>query len=243
MRTPVRCSNTVRTSNGSGAPPEMHATTRLRSGRSTSASAAIAMNSVGTPKNIVGGLRRHAARIAFISKRGNSTSSAPISTEKSSTAVSAKTWKNGSTAIVRCGAGKSTPICLRCCSALAVRLRWLSIAALGVPVVPPVYCRTARSSGASVTTSGAARLRASRAKVICATGPEAGMRACSARLNSRQPSAFGQGRISAIGQTMTWRNAVSAAASTTLPWNSAISGTAIATAPESTSRCLTSRAV
>jgi hypothetical protein len=34
------------------------------------------------------------------------------------------------------------------CTTLAKMFAWVSIAPFGVPVVPPVYCRTARSSGA-----------------------------------------------------------------------------------------------
>ncbi len=41
---------------------------------------------------------------------------------------------------------------------LAARLRWVSMAALATPVVPPVYCRQARSSWVSATSSkGASR--------------------------------------------------------------------------------------
>ncbi|MCY1453757.1 hypothetical protein D9M71_707690 [compost metagenome] len=37
------------------------------------------------------------------------------------------------------------PISARHCSMLATRLRWVSIAPLATPVVPPVYCNTATS--------------------------------------------------------------------------------------------------
>ena len=37
------------------------------------------------------------------------------------------------------------------CSTFATMLRWVSIAALAMPVVPPVYCRKAMSSGPSGT--------------------------------------------------------------------------------------------
>ncbi|MNN87038.1 hypothetical protein D3C81_2045380 [compost metagenome] len=37
------------------------------------------------------------------------------------------------------------PISARHCSILATRLRWVSIAPLATPVVPPVYCNTATS--------------------------------------------------------------------------------------------------
>ena len=33
------------------------------------------------------------------------------------------------------------------CRLFDTRLRWVSIAAFGVPVVPPVYCRRATSDG------------------------------------------------------------------------------------------------
>jgi hypothetical protein len=44
------------------------------------------------------------------------------------------------------------------CSTFATRLRWSSIAPLLTPVVPPVYCSTARSSGPIA--GGASCLRA-----------------------------------------------------------------------------------
>ena len=37
---------------------------------------------------------------------------------------------------------------------LDTRLRWVSIAPLGTPVVPPVYMRQARSAGSVATGSG-----------------------------------------------------------------------------------------
>ncbi len=39
------------------------------------------------------------------------------------------------------------PIQAEACCMFAIMLRWVSIAPLATPVVPPVYCRNARSSG------------------------------------------------------------------------------------------------
>src|SRR5207247_1798873 len=67
--------------------------------------------------------------------------------EKSMTAVSPYTWNRGiapSTRSDPCApAGNHAAVCV----AFATRLRWVSIAPFGVPVVPPVYCSTATSSG------------------------------------------------------------------------------------------------
>ncbi|MNE42065.1 hypothetical protein D3C80_1361710 [compost metagenome] len=64
-------------------------------------------------------------------------------------------WYSGSGAIrISQPSLRSEPIKARHCSMLAIRLRWVSIAPLATPVVPPVYCSTAtslRSGLASLT--------------------------------------------------------------------------------------------
>ncbi len=84
----------------------------------------------------------------------------------------------------------------------AVRLRWLSIAPLGRPVVPPVYCTTQTSSGETSgqrgggAASGSGRMRASHATGSGATGegPHAASSPTSRRSTapcSSSPSAAG----------------------------------------------------
>lgn len=56
------------------------------------------------------------------------------------------------------------------CIALAIRLRWVSIAAFGNPVVPPVYWKVATSSGLTFTCgarSDAPRSRRRKRKTPC----------------------------------------------------------------------------
>src|ERR1700736_1269532 len=67
--------------------------------------------------------------------------------------VSAKMWYSGSAVMTirpapACSAGR---IHTKDCSRFATMLRWVSTAALATPVVPPVYCRKAMSSGPRVT--------------------------------------------------------------------------------------------
>src|SRR5215470_17842185 len=59
-------------------------------------------------------------------------------------------WKSGSTTSTRSGgasAGRWPVTQMRYIETAAVRLAWVSTAALGTPVVAPVYCRRAMSSG------------------------------------------------------------------------------------------------
>ena len=69
-------------------------------------------------------------------------------------AVNAKMWYSGS-AVMMISSPYFTlvPIHAAACCMLATRLRWVSIAPLATPVVPPVYCRKARSCG-SIAISG-----------------------------------------------------------------------------------------
>jgi hypothetical protein len=61
--------------------------------------------------------------------------------------VRQKMWYIGSGAMTISRPSSKLPeIHMPVCSRLASRLRWLSIAPLETPVVPPVYCRKAMSS-------------------------------------------------------------------------------------------------
>ncbi|MNC38080.1 hypothetical protein D3C75_866700 [compost metagenome] len=57
------------------------------------------------------------------------------------------------------------------CSMLAIRLRWVSMAPLATPVVPPVYCSTATSPGCGwASRSGRPRPRSSTSVNFTACG-------------------------------------------------------------------------
>ena len=80
-----------------------------------------AVNKVGTPGMVVGGLRRIAASSDLISKRGSMTISAPDAIDRFNATVMAKTWKNGSTASARSRPGSMPGNQRTHCSVLAVR--------------------------------------------------------------------------------------------------------------------------
>jgi hypothetical protein len=62
------------------------------------------------------------------------------------TAVMAKTWKNGRMPMMRSSPMRMSLFHDSIWSTFVVRLAWVSMAPLGTPVVPPVYCRSAMSS-------------------------------------------------------------------------------------------------
>ncbi len=80
--------------------------------------------------------------------------------------VRQKMWYIGSGAMMISAPSLKLPeIQMPVCSRLASMLRWVSIAPLATPVVPPVYCRNARSSRVTSTgVNGAAWPRASAAR-------------------------------------------------------------------------------
>ena len=106
----------------------------------------MALNSVGTPGIIFGLSLVISFKVSIRSKRGKRTISMPWPMLKFITVVMANTWKRGRTPITR---SPSRIVCPRhaiTCFTLMERLAWLSMAPLGVPVVPPVYCSTAMAS-------------------------------------------------------------------------------------------------
>ena len=67
-------------------------------------------------------------------------------------AVNAKMWYSGSAVTISSSPRRTlVPTQAAACCMLATMLRWVSIAPLETPVVPPVYCRKARSSAAFFT--------------------------------------------------------------------------------------------
>ncbi len=78
-----------------------------------------------------------------------STLRAPSGRKARQLLVSAKMWYSGSAVITMRPppAWSAGLIHASACSRFATMLRWVSMAALATPVVPPVYCRKAMSSG------------------------------------------------------------------------------------------------
>ena len=63
-------------------------------------------------------------------------------------------WYSGRAVMITSSPGRALPPTqAEACCMFATRLRWVSIAPLATPVVPPVYCRKAMSSG-PIETSG-----------------------------------------------------------------------------------------
>ena len=117
---------------------------------------------------------------------------------------------------------------LSVCTTLAQMFAWVSIAPFGVPVVPPVYCRTATSCG-SIGTRG-------RSAAVTATS-----RSASARVPSMCGGSAAAAEYSASDVTMTCSIAVCARTACT----SGASASSVITrrTPESAATVITSRAV
>ena len=96
-------------------------------------------------------------------------------------------WKNGSTAsTTSSGSSAMTDID---CSALATRLRWVSITPLALPVVPDEYGSTARCVAASMDTSGGDAPSESRSIIDSWPSAPSSTITCSApRPTSEQPA-------------------------------------------------------
>jgi hypothetical protein len=110
----------------------------------------MAMNMVGTPGITVGLFLSISFMASSSTKRGMMTISAPLATAKFITAVMAKTWKNGKAASTRSLPGTRFVAHAAPCWQLVLTLACVSMAPLGVPVVPPVYCSTATSFNGSM---------------------------------------------------------------------------------------------
>ena len=110
----------------------------------------MALNSVGTPGRIVGFNWVISLIASPSSNLGTSTSREARCTPKFITTVMPKTWKNGRIAITVSVPLPNGPAQWLTCCTLMPTLAWVSIAPLGVPVVPPVYCSTARSRAGSM---------------------------------------------------------------------------------------------
>ena len=138
---------------------------------------------VGTPGSEVARVRATAASVCAASKRGSMTISPPRSTVRFNTQVLANTWNSGNTPMIRSSASGSGSITFTC-RALADRFWWVSIAPLGVPVVPPVYWISATSPTGSISAGVKAPSLAISAEKAVMRG-SSGRFATSARLNRR----------------------------------------------------------
>ena len=113
-----------------------------------------ATNSVGTPGSMVGRYFCMALRKLPISKRGKTMIMAPWDMGQLRQAVSPKECVKGSSPIRRSPPNRTWGSQAVIWATLAMRLPWVNLAALGVPVVPPVYCSTARSPGSGSRRGG-----------------------------------------------------------------------------------------
>src|SRR5262245_47183001 len=129
---------------GNGAPPEMIILIELRSYLSMPGVLLSAVNKVGTAQNADGFFLASSFSSASGWNRGTRSISAPTDSDQFITQVMAKAWNKGRmpTALTA-ASGQSLNHKVTCC-ALMSTLAWLSAAPLATPVVPPVYCSSAR---------------------------------------------------------------------------------------------------
>ena len=170
---PVSALNRAFTSTGSGAPPVPQYLSERRSNFSASGCARMPVNMVGTPGKMVTFFSASSFSTVGTSKRVCRMTSAPMRMPNTMFKLSAKMWKGGSTARMRSWPNSTTLVSPLTVSKnwlhAAIRLAWVSIAPLGKPVVPPVYCNTATASRGSASACGvkAPSLSSSCAKVLC----------------------------------------------------------------------------
>ncbi len=108
----------------------------------------MAWKMVGTPGIMVGRSLLISFSVSMSSNLGTRIISMPWLTPKFITVVMAKTWNRGRMPMTRSFCGPCGRHALTWAT-LMERLAWVSMAPLGVPVVPPVYCSTATASGVS----------------------------------------------------------------------------------------------
>ena len=155
---------------------------------------------VGTARNTVGFSLSITASVSATLKRGSSRISEPLTSARFMTPVMPKTWNNGRIASTFSRPWSIALAQIRICAVLAVRLAWVSSAALGSPVVPPVYCMTATSRRGSISASaGMPSLAVSLANLTCAAS--LGIAATSRRLNSAKSARLGKARAPPMSQT------------------------------------------
>ena len=189
-------SNRCLTSTGKGAPPETQYLIDVTSTPLVNGELLMAAYMVGTPGNNVGRFLAMSFRTASSSNSGCMMMAPPIISARFMTTESAKMWKNGSTPIMRSLPSSTPSSHITAWWALAYRLAWDSIAPFGTPVVPPVYCRTARSAGSISTVLCAPSLASNCAKDISLL-PE--VLAMSPRFTKGKSRLLGNGKTSCIG--------------------------------------------
>ena len=109
-----------------------------------------AANMVGTPSSVVTPRSRTCRSEDAGSKRVSNTNAAPVASDSPSATFRPKMWNSGRATIPTSSARRISGMRSICCR-LAVRLPWVSMAALGSPAVPDVNSRTARSDSARST--------------------------------------------------------------------------------------------
>ena len=225
-------------------PPATASLSRLKSTSAKPGASSKARYSVLTPMRAEGG-NAFSVLMKAGRSRGLATSTVWVPRLKNDSApVSAKTWYSGSgITSVSAPSFMSRPIQAATCSTLATMLPWLSMAPLATPVVPPVYCRKARSSGPSATSSSAsARPVASAARKGTAPGSRHGGTAFFTCLSTALVSSRCSGGSRSPACVVTTLRKAVAAITCSSVW-AKFSSTTMATAPESFSWCCSSRGV
>ena len=171
----------------------------------------------------VAGRRSTAFRTSAGSKLGNMTSVAPICPGRLRQKVRPKAWKNGSTPYTVSSPGRN-PTQASPCTRFATRLRCESMAAFGVPVVPPVYWSSARSSpptdadetAAGSSPSPACRSRSCQSAMSRGTSPRnASLFSRAAATGRRSNSWERRGRSRTMSRLTTWVSGVPGRAAST----------------------------
>ena len=151
---------------------------------------------VGTPKNIVAPCVAAASSTASGENCGTRTAAPPHNIAPCRPTPRPCTWKSGSASTSRSAAVQRHA--MRTASLLASTLPCVSIAPLGVPVVPDVYTSNARSDGVDASRVRASRVRASggptgssTAGEVTITSPPAAARTHSPRAGSSTTAARG----------------------------------------------------
>ena len=154
MVQPLKASKRSRTSRGKGAEPLMQAQRADRSSLGRRGSLIGATKRVGTPGSMVGRYFCIALIKPLMSNRGSTMIEAPWDMGQLRQAVSPKEWEKGSRPMRRSAPYRTWGSQALIWATLAMRLPWVNLAALGMPVVPPVYSSTARSPGAGLGGAG-----------------------------------------------------------------------------------------
>ena len=246
-RPPVTCSHFCAVAAGSAIAPEIAYRNDVRSAPDVSAAAARRSSIGGTAGRKVPG--KALLRVEH-ERRGRTTGTRRASRRRASrSSGTASARRRGRTAgrrrRRRCRARR--PVHAWPCTAFATRLRCVSIAPLGVPVVPPVYCRSATSDADGAGCAGSSGCGLGDEPVPHREGRRHraahGLRGRGGRSGRgrRSASRLPRGRSAERSTATTALSAVRGSDSSTR--GTAFSQTSATTAPESASWCASSPAV